>query len=455
MNKNVEMAQKLARSVADNGGRAYFVGGYVRDLLMGSEGKDIDIEVHGITPVQLEAILDTLGERTMMGVSFGVYGLRHYDLDIAMPRSETKTGRGHKDFTVDVDPFLGTFKAAQRRDFTVNALMQDILSGQVIDHFGGVEDLKKQLIRHVNDVSFGEDPLRVLRGAQFAARFQFTIAPETIALCREMDLSTLAGERIMEELNKALLKADKPSVFFDSLRQMEQLGYWFPEVAALIGVAQEPRFHPEGDVYTHTMMVLDAAAGLRASASNPRGLMLAALCHDFGKPATTTVKDGRIRSIGHECVGAELAMAFVDRMNNEVKLKKYVSNMVKLHMRPNALVAMGSGKKAYMKLFDEAQEPSDLLLLAKADHLGIGLMREYGEYEEKLQTMLAGYRELMSRPAVTGEDLIRAGVAPGKQMGQAIAYAHKLHLGGVAHAEALLQTLAWLREQQKKQTPVP
>ncbi len=447
MSKDMEMAKTLAAAVADAGGRAYFVGGYVRDLLMGCEGKDIDIEIHGITPDRLEAILDSLGQRTMMGVSFGVYGLRHYDLDIAMPRSETKTGRGHKDFTVDVDPFLGTLKAAQRRDFTINALMQDVLSGEVIDHFGGMKDLHRRIIRHVNDAAFGEDPLRVLRGAQFAARFQFDIAPETVALCRSMDLTALAGERIMEELNKALLKAEKPSVFFDSLRLMDQLGHWFPEVEALIGVEQEPRFHPEGDVYTHTMMVLDAAARYRQEAANPRGLMLSALCHDLGKPKTTAVIDGRIRSFGHEAVGADLSTAFIDRMNNEVRLKKYVHNMVKLHMRPNALVTMGSGKKAYMKLFDEALEPADLLLLAKADHHGIGMVQDYTLCETKLREMLAAYLELKNTPSVTGDDLIRAGVKPGKQMGQAIAYAHKLHLSGVEHQTALTQTLAWLREQ--------
>ena len=187
MNKDMLMAQRLAGEVAAAGGRAYYVGGFVRDRLMGKECKDVDVEVHGLTPVQLETILDSLGERTVMGASFGVYGLRHYDLDIAMPRSETCTGRGHKDFTIFVDPFLGTEKAAMRRDFTINALMEDVLTSEVIDHFGGQEDLRQGIIRHVNDRSFGEDPLRVLRAAQFAARFGFQVAPETVTICRSMD----------------------------------------------------------------------------------------------------------------------------------------------------------------------------------------------------------------------------------------------------------------------------
>ncbi len=446
MNKDMLMAQKLAGEVAAAGGRAYYVGGFVRDRLMGKECKDVDVEIHGLTPVQMETILDSLGERTVMGASFGVYGLRHYDLDIAMPRSETCTGRGHKDFTIFVDPFLGTEKAAMRRDFTINAMMEDVLTGEVIDHFGGQEDLKKGIIRHVNDNSFGEDPLRVLRAAQFAARFGFDIAPETIAICRGMELSALAGERIMEELNKALLKAERPSVFFDCLREMEQLAVWFPEVEALIGVEQEQRFHPEGDVYTHTMLVLDQAAALREQAIYPRGLMLAALCHDFGKPATTKTIDGRIHSFGHEREGVGLAHDFVSRMNNEVRLKKYVENMVLLHMRPNALVAMQSGKKSFMKLLDESVEPADLLLLAKADHCGRGgaYAADYRETEKKLQRMLADYQALMQKSSVKGEDLLKAGVKPGKLMGEAVAYAHKLHLSGLEKQEALVQTLNWL-----------
>lgn len=449
MDKNLQMAVTLAERVSAAGGRAYFVGGFVRDRLMGQDGKDIDIEIHGITPKTLEAVLDSLGERTIMGISFGVYGLKHFELDIAMPRSETKTGRGHKDFTIDVDPFLGTEKAAQRRDFTINALMQDVLTGEVIDHFGGIEDLRKRRIRHVNDASFGEDPLRVLRAAQFAARFEFDVAQETVEICAAMDLSALAGERIMEELNKALLKANRPSIFFETLCRMNQLHDWFPEVEALIGTPQEPRFHPEGDVYTHTMLVLDHAALLREQAVFPRGLMLSALCHDFGKPHTTAADEtGRIRSIGHEAEGVTLSERFIGRMNNEVRLKKYVANMVKLHMRPNALPVMGSGNKAYMKLLDEAVEPSDLLLLAKADHLGCANSRDYNETEQLLLMQLQAYNQLMQQPQVRGEDLLKAGVKPGKQMGEAIAYAHKLHLGGCDHRTALMQTLAWLKERQ-------
>jgi len=451
MNHDLEMARLLAAQAEQAGGRAYFVGGYVRDAVLHRENKDIDIEIHGLAPERLEAILDSLGERTVMGTSFGVYGLRHYGLDIAMPRSETKNGRGHRDFAICVDPFLGTKKAAQRRDFTINAMMQDVLTGEIIDHFGGLDDLRSGVIRHVSDASFVEDPLRVLRGAQFAARFGFALAPDTAALCARMDLTALAKERIMEELCKALLKAEKPSIFFDTLAGMGQLRDWFPEVEALIGVQQEPAHHPEGDVYTHTMLVLDQAAKLRTQAAYPLGLMLAALCHDFGKPQATKMIDGKIRAFDHENLGVPLAAQFIARLSAEVRLHKYVANMVRLHMRPNSLYYMKSGKKAYMKLLDQSIEPGDLLLLAKADHCGRGGHEDdYGEIEQTLQNALHAYRELMNAPAVRGEDLIREGMKPGKAMGAALAFAHQLHLRGISRENALAQTLAYVRELEKQ-----
>ena len=221
--RNIAMAVRIAQRAAELGGTVYYVGGFVRDRLRGAKTKDVDIEVHGLYPAQLEAILDELGERVAVGESFGIYKLKGCTLDIAMPRREEKRGSGHRDFDVCVDPFLGTFKAARRRDFTINALMENVLTGEIVDGFGGLRDLREGVLRHVSDESFAEDPLRVLRCAQFAARFGFTVADETAALCGRMDLSSLAKERVMDELEKALLKAAAPSVFFETLRRMGQL----------------------------------------------------------------------------------------------------------------------------------------------------------------------------------------------------------------------------------------
>ncbi|MBP5166793.1 MAG: tRNA nucleotidyltransferase, partial [Oscillospiraceae bacterium] len=263
---NIDMAVKIAHSVARLGGTAYYVGGYVRDKLRHVDNKDIDIEVHGIYPHQLEKILDSLGERVSIGESFGVYILKGYSLDIAMPRREENRGEGHKDFDICVDPFIGTYKAALRRDFTINALMEDVLTGKLVDHFGGAEDLARGVIRHVNDSTFAEDPLRVLRAARFAARFGCTVAPETLELCRRMDLSSLPKERVMGELEKALLRSDKPSVFFRTLRRTGRLSPWFAELEQTIGTEQDPKRHAEGDVWTHTMAVADAAVKYRDKA---------------------------------------------------------------------------------------------------------------------------------------------------------------------------------------------
>lgn len=446
MDRSVEMARLIGEQVARKGGQVFYVGGFVRDRLLGRDNKDVDIEVHGVTPEVLERILDGLGERRQMGTSFGVYGLNHIDLDIAMPRKEQATGRGHRDFQVFVDPFLGTEKAAMRRDFTINALMEDVCTGGIVDPFGGREDLARGVLRHVNDRSFGEDPLRVLRGAQFAARFGFTLAEETVALCASMELGALARERVFGELEKALTKAPRPSVFFEALRTMGQLHGWFPEVEALIGVPQDPRFHPEGDVWNHTMLVLDAAAKLREEAKEPVGLMLAALCHDLGKQTATQNVDGRIRALGHEEAGVPLAEALLSRLTGEKKLRRYVRSMVELHMLPNILAAQHSGQKAFCKLFDRSVCPEDLMLLAKADALGRLTEEDYGPTEAYCGRMRSGFREIMARPFVKGEDLVAAGFAPGRDFTEALDYAHKMRLAGVPKADALRQTIGYLRK---------
>ena len=456
--KNVGMARRVAEAVDRAGGRTYYVGGLVRDLLLGRENKDIDIEVHGISVKCLEDILDALGERLTMGASFGIMGLRHYDLDIAMPRSEVATGRGHKDFAVFVDPFIGEEKAACRRDFTMNAMMQDVLTGEVLDFFGGREDIARRRIRHVNDKTFAEDPLRVFRAAQFAARFGFSVAEETTALAASMDTAALPGERVMMELEKALLKAETPSVFFEELWKMDQLSVWFPEVRDLIGVPQNSRFHPEGDVWVHTMQVLDEAAGLRGGASDPLGFMLSALCHDFGKAVSTDTEGTDCHAYGHEQEGLPLVKRFLRRITQEVKLTKYVLNMTELHMAPNKLVLNRSHDKAYMKTFDQSVYPEDLLLLAKADHMGrVGadtdreaLAAGYAEIGDKLTEMLRIFRERMAEPCVMGRDLVEAGFEPGPLFSEALAYAHKLRLAGIPKEDQLRQTLGWIRAEEKK-----
>ena len=436
MNKNMDMATKIAKKVSEKGGRTFFVGGYVRDELLKIETKDIDIEVHGIDVDCLVDILESLGNVQKIGASFGVFNLKGYDIDIAMPRKEISNGRGHRDFEIYVDPFIGYEQAAIRRDFTINSMMKDVLTGEIIDPFCGIEDLKNKKLKHINDISFCEDPLRVFRAAQFASRFKFEIDKETIKLCSSMDVSSLAFERVFEELKKALLKSTEPSIFFTSLKEMKQLSFWFKEVEDLIGIEQSKIHHPEGDVFTHSMMVLDEAAKLKDEAENKLSFMLAALCHDFGKISTTKLRKGKLTAYGHEVESVNLAHKFLNRLTNKISLKKEVLNLVKLHMKPNQIYNT-SKKKSMMKLWDDAIHPNDLILLAKADSLGRGIDKDYSEIEMALRASLKDYEELMQEPEVSGKDLIELGLKPGIQFSEYIKLGHKLHLSGLSKEDIL------------------
>ena len=313
---DLTFSYELATKIAEVNGRAYYVGGYVRDKLLGIENKDIDIEVHGISFDTLESILQTFGEVLLMGKSFGVYGVKGYHVDIALPRRETKIGEKHTDFRIDVDPYIG-LDAACSRDFTMNAMMMDVLTNEVIDLYHGQEDLNNGILRHVNDDKFKEDALRVYRGAQFASRFEMKLAPDTLKLCSSIDTSYLSSERSEEELKKALLKADKPSIFFETLKEMNQLDTWFKELTQLIDLPQNSVYHPEGDVWNHTMLVLDVAVEYREQCQNLYHFMMAALCHDLGKIEATEFIKGAYHAYGHEIKGLKIATTLLSRFTKE------------------------------------------------------------------------------------------------------------------------------------------
>lgn len=443
---------ELARLAAEEGGRAYYVGGCVRDRLLGRGSKDIDIEVHGIGPEALFELLKKIGEPLSYGESFGIYSLKGLDIDIAMPRTEAKTGRGHKDFQVCVDPFIGTREAARRRDFTVNALMEDILTGEIIDHFGGMQDLQSKVLRHVDDESFPEDPLRVLRGAQFASRFGFSVAPETMALFRQIPLDSLSRERVEEELKKALLQGVQPSIFFEVLREADALDVWFPLLKKLLFVEQDPIFHPEGNVWIHTMEVLDRGAACRDKVSDPYSFGLLCLAHDLGKLVTTAVgKDGRIHAYGHETEGLPLIEEFLGKLTAETRVKGYVLNMTALHMKPNVIAYRKSAVKTTNKMFDDAASPADLIYFALADRPVVSGTERFTGDSRFLFERLAVYEETMSRPYVKGSDLIKAGLKPGPDFSGYLEFAHKLRLAGIEKESVLKQTLAMAGKAIKKE----
>ncbi len=440
------IAEKIAYMVGEKGGRAFYVGGFVRDKILGIDNKDVDMEVHGIKPEELLDILTEVGEPLSYGRSFGIYSLRGHDIDVAMPRRERAIGKGHRDFEVLVDPFIGTEAAARRRDFTINAIMEDVLTGELVDHFGGMQDLKKGIIRHIDTETFVEDPLRVFRGAQFASRFGFSVADETLELCRGMDLSSLSRERVEDELKKALLKGKNPSIFFEVLRRAGGLDAWFPELKALIGLEQDPKFHPEGDVWTHTMVVLDRAAAYRSVAEKPYAFMLLALTHDFGKAVTTEKKNGRIHSYEHEIKGLPLIEEFLNRITGEKDVLGYVLNMVPLHMKPNVVAASKSAVKVTNRMFDKAAAPGDLIYFAMSDKPVMSGDNPFTGDPDFLFERYEIYKATMAKPYVTGSDLIEAGLEPGGSFADILAYAHKLRLAGTEKESALKQTLAYARK---------
>lgn len=461
---NYSMAVKIAKKVKEVGGIAYFVGGYVRDSILDIPNKDIDIEIHGIKPEILKNILSELGDIQTIGNAFGIYNLKGYDLDIALPRKERCIGTGHKDFEVYVDPYIGTHAAARRRDFTINALMKNILTGEIVDEFNGLNDLKNHIIRHVDSSTFREDSLRVLRACQFAARFNFKIASETINLCKTMDLSTLPKERIAGELSKALLKAKKPSVFFNSLYECEQTK-WFKEVYALKGIKQNSKYHPEGDVYMHTMSVLDQAGELFPTGiDNPDRylpFMLSALCHDFGKVNTTEINNkGQICAINHETTGIPIANDFLKRIYNNKSFTKYVDNMIEYHMKAHSCFNNRSRTRTTNLMFDKLLYPKDFILLVYADSTGHDLdnldNRQFNMFLEKAMTesgfltdRYLDYGKRISEPHITAEDLINIGLKPSPLFKIILDKAWDMHLKGIKKEHVLKQVADILTENNK------
>lgn len=461
---NYSMAIQIAKKVKEVGGIAYFVGGYVRDSILDIPNKDIDIEIHGIKPEILKNILSELGDIQTIGNAFGIYNLKGYDLDIALPRKERCIGTGHKDFEVYVDPYIGTHAAARRRDFTINALMKNILTGEIVDEFNGLNDLKNHIIRHVDSSTFREDSLRVLRACQFAARFNFKIASETINLCKTMDLSTLPKERIAGELSKALLKAKKPSVFFNSLYECEQTK-WFKEVYALKGIKQDSEYHPEGDVYMHTMSVLDQAGGLFPTGiDNPDRylpFMLSALCHDFGKVNTTEINSkGRLCALNHEITGIPIANDFLGRIYNNKGFIKYVDNMIKYHMKAHSCFNNRSKTKTTNLMFDKLLYPKDFILLVYADSTGHDLdnldNRQFNMFLEKAMTesgfltdRYLDYGKRISESHITAEDLINIGLKPSPLFKIILDKAWDMHLKGIKKEHVLKQVADILTENNK------
>jgi tRNA nucleotidyltransferase (CCA-adding enzyme) len=426
----------VARAVRDAGGRALLVGGSVRDEILGRPPKDLDVEVFGVPALRLRELLARFGQVDTVGESFTVYKVG--GLDVSLPRRESKTGRGHKGFAVEGDPNLTVEEAARRRDFTINAIARDPLTGEIVDPFGGRADLDARRLRVVDRRTFGDDSLRVLRALQFAARFELTVDDETRGLCRSIPLDDLPAERVWGEIEKLLLEAQRPSLGFALALDIGVVDRLWPEVKALVGCPQEPEWHPEGDVWTHMLLVLDQARQrIDGLARGPAAaMMLGAVCHDLGKPLTTAFSEGRIRSMGHEEAGVPPASAFLDRLNVQTldgyDVRRAVLGLVAHHLKPSAFwkspTPVGDG--AFRRLAQKV----DLELLARfasADCHGRTGVFDCSAMDWFLDRARAlGVEHAPPAPLVMGRHLIQLGVEPGPRMGDLLKQIYERQLDG-------------------------
>ncbi len=448
----------VARAVRAAGGRALIVGGWVRDSLLGTASRDnapgvpppartalsaaqggqpndIDVEVFGLPADRLRAVLAELGPVNSVGASFAVFKLG--SLDVSLPRTESKAGRGHRGFVVTGDPDLPLEEAARRRDFTVNAIAWDPLRDEYFDPHGGREDLRRKRLRMVDPATFGDDSLRVLRAVQLAARLEFEVDEPTRTVCRAITLDDLPSERVWGEMERLLLLAARPSLGFALAREIGVVDRLFPELAALVDCPQEPEWHPEGDVWTHTLLVIDEARRRIDELPRPQQLavMLGAVCHDFGKPATTAHIDGRIRSLNHEEMGVPPATAFLDRLNihtfDGYDVRGQVLGLVAHHLKPGmwrAAPKVGDG--AFRRLARKV----DLKLLARlaqADCRG-----RTGDFDcsamdwflERARSL--GVEHAPPAPILMGRHLIALGVPPGPDVGSILKQIYEGQLDG-------------------------
>lgn len=419
----VEKHSQLIHDIVSGGGEFLYVGGCVRDALLGLELKDYDIEVHGLSPETLEKILASYGTLKKIGKSFGVYKLR--DMDICLPREDIKTHAGHKGFKTNINPFLSFKEAAIRRDLTINAIGYNPVSGELLDPFNGLDDLRSKTLREVSPVTFGEDPLRPLRVMQFMGRFGMLPTRGLTDLCRKISLEELPGERISEEFYKLLTKGSAPSLGLHFLKETGLLKF-FPEMQALVGTLQNPEWHPEGDVWTHTLMVVDETSNYDLPLSKKWLISLSALCHDFGKPSSTRLVKDVLRSPNHEINGIPYINSFLRRLKVSRKIQKKVDLLTKYHFLPVKLsrgqVSRADIKRVSYELIQNDLSLYDLILMVKADLLGRktkeAMRRETPvlDFFVKESINAKAFEAKYLKPCVSGADLLSNGVPQGAHM---------------------------------------
>lgn len=426
--------QTIVQRIAAQGGRALLVGGAVRDIMLGQETKDLDIEVHGLAMQQLEDLLAESGPVSLVGKSFGVLRLHSLDVDWSLPRSDS-SGRKPE---VIIDPHMSIENAFRRRDLTINAMGIDLVTFELLDPFDGLEDLQEKKLRAPDPIFFIEDPLRFFRVMQFIGRFGMEPDEHLNAICKQMDISTVSRERIEVEFEKLFLKSKQPSLGIRWLCEINRLSDVLPEVAALIGVPQDPKWHPEGDAFEHTMQTLDAAAAMQYESDKLKLYMLyAALCHDLGKADTTVHIDGQWKSYEHPQEGELLAKQLLRRITNNSELIACVSALVKYHMMPVQFIQGGASSAAYKRLARKLAPYATLQMLADlalADKRGRNPrdITPFTIYVPEIEQFLAKAENLQVRqhieePVLQGRDLLDV-IEPGPKLGELVKAAYEIQL---------------------------
>ncbi len=428
------LVTEIVHVIADNGGRSLLVGGAVRDLLLGLSTKDLDIEIYGLSIEQLEQLLRQFGPVSLVGKSFGVLRLHHLDVDWSLPRTDS-AGRKPE---VTLQPKMTIEDAFRRRDLTINAMGIDLITYELIDQFNGLHDLKNKILRAPDGKLFIEDPLRFYRVMQFMSRFEMVPDEQLNMICYDMDLSDVSIERIEKEFEKLLLKSKKPSLGIRWLKDLGRLKELFPELGATIGVQQNSDWHPEGDVFEHTMQTIDAAARFKYDDLEKKLVLLyAALCHDLGKATTTEKTEGVWRSIGHERESAKLVPPFLHRITKKKDLIDDVKKLVKYHMVPAQLVESDASLSSYKRLANKLAQRVTLQMLADlclADKQGRNpqsnepFLDNFEEVEQFLaQVDEAQVREQIEPPVLLGRDLLDV-VKSGPEMGKLLKRAYEIQL---------------------------
>ncbi len=414
------------------------VGGCVRDSFLKKEVKDYDIEIFNLSSLDtIKILLRKYGQVNEVGKSFGVLILSvdKYDFDFALARIEEKTDIGHKGFNVTINENLSFEEASLRRDFTINSIGYNFFKNEFLDPHNGIEDLENKTLRHVNDKTFIEDPLRVYRAIQFSSRFNLSIDKKTFSLCKKIvcsnELEYLPKERVFEEFKKLFLKSSKPSIGMNYLKELGILKY-FSELDALVGCIQDKEYHPEGDVWIHTLMSLDEMAKIKTG-NDYRDLYLfyAILCHDLGKPFCTKIIKNRVTSHKHEALGVEPTISLLNKLTNEKKFIEKILPLVKNHLAPFQLYKSESSLKAVKRLSLKCNI-EDLCIVCLADCKGRDIVNK-NKCDEAVLWVLEKARQMNIsesglKPIVQGRDLIEIGFKPSKIFKDILDYALNLQI---------------------------